>query len=80
MSALCRPSAMVTCNQLSREPSVVGADLLDPETGPQATLSIEATIEGDGVPASVLSLLARRDARLVDATRRVDHMQIVVLP
>jgi len=75
----CRPRAIQTANELNRLGSVLSADIVEPDAGLRASLTVEVAIADDVVPPSVLDVLARRDAALADASPQGDTATIAVV-
>ena len=57
---------------------VLGTDLLDPESGPRAGWTIEATCTGAAARPSIYRVLRRYHAELLDATARGEPARMVV--
>jgi hypothetical protein len=64
---------------LQRREDVLGVDVLDPNEGPRAEWTIEATIEGDRVPAAVVAVLASHDCGIISTTLRAPDLQQLVV-
>lgn len=50
--------------------SVCAVDVLDPQTDPQRTWTVECVVEGDAVAPSVLNALTRHRLYVLDVTPR----------
>ncbi|UIP01713.1 hypothetical protein Hbl1158_17065 (plasmid) [Halobaculum sp. CBA1158] len=74
----CRPEAIPTARQLESLPSVLDTDLVEPDAGLRASLTIEIAIDDTVVLPSVLDVLARRDAALSDSSQQGGTATIAV--
>lgn len=58
--------------------ATIGVDVLDPNAGPRAEWTIEATLTGDRLPAPAVQILADQDCAIVSTTLRApDVLQLV---
>jgi len=65
---------------LEGAPVVVGVSVHEPEAGPRPSWTIEATIvDDDGLPASVLRLLAEHDLSVPDVSPRGSGYRLVAI-
>ncbi len=74
-----RERAEVVKRQLEAIDDVLGAAVLDPNEGPRAAWTIEATITGDRLPAAAVQVLADQDCGVLSTTLRAPDVTRAVL-
>jgi len=68
-----------TKRKLERIDAVLGAAVLDPNEGPRAEWTIEATITGDRLPAAAVQVLADQDCAVVSTPLRAPEVTHAVI-
>jgi len=74
-----REHADRTKRQLEAIDDVLGAAVLDPNEGPRAEWTIEATITGDRLPAAAVQVLADQDCGVISTTLRAPDVTQAVI-
>jgi len=74
-----REHAARTKRQLEAIDDVLGAAVLDPNEGPRAEWTIEATITGDRLPAAAVQVLADQDCAVLSTTLRAPEVTRAVI-
>ncbi len=74
-----REHAERTRRQLEAIDDVLGAAVLDPNEGPRAAWTIEATITGDRLPAAAVQVLADQDCAVLSTTLRAPEVTRAVI-